>query len=169
MISTQDPPVPKGKLYFFSYYTSQIRYFASEASTAEQLKSSGNLRIMKTEVALKLSEYERRIKSLENDYSLFRIEYETMIALRLKIFDGLTSVQLFGSDSVRSRNPAHRDSVYLLNPPLSNPDAMLMREFIGWVKQESSFWKTNIREFIIPIQKTCGELLQLLRTNYHLK
>jgi hypothetical protein len=164
-VANKQPPVTNGKLYFYAAYTGWIRYFSSESSTMEQLKNSGNLRIMKTEIALKISEYERRLKGLENDYSLFRIEYENMLGLRLKIFDGVTSVSLFADN----RNAGFRDSVFALEPALVNSDPRLMKEFIGWVKSEADFWETNIREHLRPLNKTGHEIIEMLKKEYHLK
>jgi hypothetical protein len=164
-IASIQPAVPNGKLYFYAAYTGWIRYFSSESSTMDQLKNSGNLRIMPTEIALKISEYERRLKSLENDYSLFRIEYENMLGLRLKIFDGVTSVNLFA----RYRNAGVRDSIFALEPALVNNDPRLMKEFLGWVKSEADFWETNIRDHLAPLNKTAGKIIELLKKEYHLK
>src|SRR5689334_9954235 len=43
-----DPSVTSGKLYFYSGYAGWINFFSSQASTMEQLKNSGNQRIIKT-------------------------------------------------------------------------------------------------------------------------
>jgi len=164
-VSREQPPVTNGKLYFYSNHAGWIRPFSSESSTMEQLKNSGNLRIMTTEIALKVSEYERRLRALENDYSLFRIEYETMNGLRMKIFDGVVSVNLFA----RQEETKFRDSVFQLSPPLINNDPGLMKEFIGWVKSEGDFWEANIKDHLSPLNKTAMELIELLKKEYHLK
>lgn len=170
-ISGQQPPASNGELYLYTSYTTWIKSFSSEATTIEQLKNSGNLRIMKTEIALKISEYERRLKGIENDYSLFRTEYEIMNGLRLKIFDGVRSVDISDGSSGKDRreDPVFKDSVFRLNPPLINNDPKLMREFIGWVKSEGTFWRYNIKDHLEPIRKTALEILDLLKEEYHLK
>lgn len=169
-LSRERPAVTNGQLYLYTSATSWIKPFASEATTMEQLKNSGNLRIIKTEIALKISEYERRLKGLDNDYSLFRTEYEIMNGLRLKIFDGILSVEMSGGVGGGSRryDPKFRDSICQLNPPLINNDPKLMKEFMGWVKVESDFWHTNIRDHLEPIQKTAVDILGLLKEEYHL-
>jgi len=110
------------------------------------------------------------LKGLENDYSLFRTEYEIMNGLRLKIFDGELSVNLSGGvNDDRQGDPAFIDSVFRLNPPLINNDPKLMREYIGWVKTEGDFWKANIKDHQEPLLKTALEILALLKKEYKLK
>jgi hypothetical protein len=162
--------VSSGQLYFYTSPVSWIRIFSSEASTIEQLKNSGNLRIIKTEIALKISEYERRVKGIENDYSLFRTEYEVMNGLRLKIFDGVVSIEIIGvTDGDKLENASFRDSIFRLNPPLINNDPKLMSEFLGWVKTEADYWKANINDHLEPIRKTAIEILTALKKEYNLK
>jgi hypothetical protein len=164
-ISVERPRVTTGKLYYYSGYVGLLRTFSSESSTMDQLESSGNLRIMDTRIALKISEYQRRLKSIQKDYNLFEMEYETMHGLRMRIFDGALSVDLFADRNTASK----RDSVCRLNPPMVNDDPRLMKEFIGWVRQESIFWKNNITEHLKPINQTARELLELLKEEYHLE
>lgn len=168
-ITLEQPPVTNGQLYFYSSYVIWIRSFSSEATTIEQLKNSGNLRIMKPEIALKVSEFERRLKGLENDYHLFRTEYEIMNGLRLKIFDGIVSGEIYGKigEMDRREDLAFKDSVFHSTPPLINNDPKLMKEFTGWVRSESDFWRANIRDHLVPIRKTALEILELLEEEYH--
>jgi hypothetical protein len=168
-LSQAEPPVSNGQMYFYTSYTSWIRIFSSEATTMEQLKNSGNLRIMKTDIALKVSEYERRLQGIENDYNLFRTEYEIMNGLRLKIFDGLVSYEISGGVTITKRDdPGFRDSVFHLKSPLINNDPKLMKEFVGWVKSESDFWQANIKDHLKPINETALEILALLKKEYDL-
>jgi len=87
-----------------------------------------------------------------------------MNGLRLKIFDGVASADLFS----RPRDDKFRDSVFLLNPPLNNTDPALMKEFIGWVKSEGGFWKTNITSHLMPLNKLANEMIGLLKKEYRL-
>jgi len=88
-----------------------------------------------------------------------------MNGLRLRIFEGMVSVNLF----LRSEDAQFRDSVFQLNPPLINNDPGLMKEFIGWAKSEASFWKANIKDHLEPLNKTAKEIIALLKKEYHLK
>ena len=160
----QDPNTTKGKLYYYSNFIGWTRYFSSECSTMEQLKYSGNLRILATAIALKISDYGRRIKSLEDDYSLFKQEYEIINGLRLKIFDGITSFTFF----TRPDDAIFRDSVFHLTPPLINDDPKLMKEYLGWIKSESGFWKSNIKDHLKPLDSLANEIILMLKNEYRL-
>ena len=63
-----------GKLYFFSNVLGMTGYFSSNSSTLEQLKSSGNIRILTTDIALKISYYDKKIRMLESDYTFLKTE-----------------------------------------------------------------------------------------------
>jgi hypothetical protein len=161
--------VTNGKLYYYSYFVCAVEYFSSNSSTMEQLKSSGNLRILTTEIALNISDYDRQLRNLESNYILFKTEYETMNDLRLRIFDGDISVNLFSNNFFLDKENELRDSLLKLNPPLINDDPRLMKEFIGWVKTEGMFWKLYIKGFLEPINKKASELILLLKKKYHLE
>jgi len=164
MLATERPKgLTNGKLYYYSGFSGSAVFFSSRNSTLEQLKSSGNLRIMNTEIALKLSDYDKLINDLESDYTLFKTEYETITVLRLKIFDGITAVNLFSNRDIK-----RRDSVFQLDPPLLNNDTKLMKEFLGWVKSEANWWRDNVRDNLNPLNKKATELISLLKKEYHL-
>ena len=50
--------VTNGMLYYYSSFVTNVEYFSSNNTTIEQLKSSGNLRIMGNKLAYKISEYD---------------------------------------------------------------------------------------------------------------
>ena len=84
-------------LYYYSSYATAIYNFTSNNTTIEQLKGSGNLRIMGNEVSQKISEYGRSLHELEIEYMLSRSEFEKIEDLNFKIFDGFIKVQFFNS------------------------------------------------------------------------
>lgn len=165
----KQPGITNGQLYYYSYFVCAVEYFASSSSTLDQLKNSGNLRILTTEIATNISDYDRQIRNLESNYILFKAEYETMNGLRLKIFDGNISVNLFSNNFFLFDENQFRDSLLKLNPPLINDDPRLMKEFIGWVKTEGMFWKLYINTFLEPINKKASDLILLLKKEYHLE
>ena len=62
-----------GMLYYYSSFVTNVEYFSSKNTTIEQLKSSGNLRIMGNKLAYKISEYDRKNRELEKEYSLSKV------------------------------------------------------------------------------------------------
>jgi hypothetical protein len=153
-----------GKLYFFSNVLGMTGYFSSNSSTLEQLKSSGNIRILTTDIALKISYYDKKIRMLESDYTFLKTEFETINGLRFKIFDGNISGDLVS----RYRDKEFRDSVFQLDPPLINDDPRLMKEFMGWVRMEARWWRSNITEDLVPLHEIASNLIIALKTEYHL-
>ncbi|TMI65215.1 MAG: hypothetical protein E6H07_04635 [Bacteroidetes bacterium] len=154
-----------GKLYYFSSVLGITGYFSSSSSTLEQLKSSGNIRILPTDIALKISYYDKKLRMLESDYTFFRTEFETIIGLSLKIFDGNIAADLFS----RHRDEKFRDSVFQLDPPLLNDDPRLMKELMGWVRMEGQWWRNSINEHLMPLNKIASLLIIALKKEYHLE
>ena len=155
--------VTNGMLYYYSSYATAIYNFTSNNTTIEQLKGSGNLRIMGNEVSQKISEYGRRLHELEIEYLLSRSEFEKIEELNFKIFDGFIQTQLF-NPSIRKQS---RDTAYKINPPLINNDTILMKEFIGWLKFEARIYFQQNENLLIPLKQSATELLTLLKKEYH--
>jgi hypothetical protein len=151
-------------LYYYASYSTFINFYASDNTTIDQLKNSGNLRIMGNEVSQKISEYGKGLNKLENEYNLTKTEFEKIEALYFKIFDVYISKLLFHptKDNIT-------DSVLKLNLPLLNDDVKLMKEFTGWLKFEVSIYKGQANEFLLPLKQTATELLAILKKEYHLK
>ncbi len=151
-----------GMLYYYSSYTTQITFFSSSNTTIEELKGSGNLRIMKNNVARKISEYSRQLKELESEYQLTRPEFAKIEELYFKIFDG------YVSGIFLERGEVSRDSVFGVNTALINDDPKLMKEFTGWLKFEASIYLLQINDFLLPIKESVKALIALLKKEYHL-
>ena len=60
--------ITNGMLYYYSEYTTSVEFFASNNTTIEQLKGSGNLRTMPNHIAQKISSYSKKLSTLENEY-----------------------------------------------------------------------------------------------------
>ena len=159
--------ITNGMLYYYGHYATWISFFESENTTVEQLKGSGNLRIMGNEVAQKISEYGKKLEELENEYNLTRAEFEKMETLYFKIFDVYINEQL--RPIWRGQDTLKRDSAFLLDIPLINDDAKLIKEFTGWTKFESRIYKNHNVDFHQPLKKFAMELLALLKREYHLE
>lgn len=166
--------VTNGMLYYYASYTTSINLYSSENTTIEQLKGSGNLRLMSNTIAQLINVYAKKLNGLENEYGLTKPEFAKMEELYFKIFDGYAIPQLLreGEAQVRdsvNREPQIRDSVFKLNTPLINEDHALMKEFIGWMAFESHIYKSQVKDFLVPLKQTAAELIELLQKEYHLK
>ena len=156
--------VSNGMLYYYASYTTYINFYASENTTIEQLKSSGNLRIMGNDLSQKINVYGKLLSMLENEYRLTRPEFAKFEELYFRIFDGYVTQILFH----KPKAPL-RDSIFTLNIPLINDDPKLMREFTGWLKFEISIYLNHIKIYLLPLKQTATELLELLKKEYPLE
>jgi len=149
-----------GMLYYYSSWTTMISFFSSNNTTIDQLKGSGNLRLMDNEVTQKIGEYSKKISQLENEYQLTKSEFGKIEELYFKIFDGYLIVL---------HEKLSRDSVFKLNLSLINEDPKLMKEFTGWLKFEIEIFKKQDIKHYRPLKKVAEELLVLLKRKYHLE
>lgn len=165
LFSTKKNDVSNSKLYFYSSFVTSTNFFSSNNTTIEQMKGSGNLRILGNELSQKIGEYGKILSMLENDYHLQRPEFEKMESLYFKIFDGYTGGLLFPVGN-REQN---KDSAFRLSLSLINDDIKLMKEFRGWVKFEAEIYIFQNNTFLKPLKQKATELLVLLKKKYHLK
>jgi hypothetical protein len=166
--------VTNGMLYYYASYTTLINLYASENTTIEQLKGSGNLRLMGNAISQLINVYEKKLNGLENDYGLTKPEFAKIEELYFKIFDGYAIQILLREGLARVRDsvnslPHVRDSVFKMNTPLITENPPLMKEFIGWLDFESQIYRHHITNFLIPLKQTATELIELLKKEYHLK
>jgi len=155
--------ITSGMLYFYANGVTQVEYFSSSNTTVEQLKGSGNLRIMGNELAYKISEYAKMIRELEKEYDLSKVEFGKMEERHFKMIDVYLSERMFAE----REDP--RDSVFMVNDLPVNKDPELMREYVGWIKFESNIYLYQVRRYLLPIKQSATELLALLEKKYHLK
>ncbi len=157
--------VTSGMLYYYSYYVTKVEYFSSNNTTVEQLKGSGNLRIMGNELAYRIGEYDKLNRELENEYGLSKAEFAKMEDLHFKIFDIYTSENMFSPGPAKEM----RDSAFRMNDlPVKN-DPELMREYTGWVKFEANIYRFQVKRYLSLLKQSATELLGILKREYHLK
>jgi len=153
-----------GMLYYYSSFVTNVEYFSSNNTTIEQLRSSGNLRIMGNKLAYKISEYERETRQLEKEYSLSKVEFSKMEDLHFKVFDMYLSEKMLDDPIIKPR-----DSVFQLTDlPIKN-DPELLKEYTGWLKFESSIYSFQSDHYLTPLKNLAVELLTILKEEYHLK
>jgi hypothetical protein len=165
LVNNRPAGMTNGTLYYYSMSAAGVQEFPSISSTIEQLKSSGSLRIMKTNVVQKITDYDKLFKLLTNEYALSRTEYETMNQLRLKIFDGFFYAKIYPF-AFKDHVP---DSLLKFDPPLLNDDIKLMKEFANWASWSGALYRSQIRTWLEPLNKTATELIALLQKEYDLK
>ena len=156
--------VTNGMLYYYGSYTTLLWVYVSDNTTIEELKSSGNLRIMGNEISEKINVYGKLLSELENEYALTKTEFAKIEELYFEIFDGYKSQLL-----TRGTNPLSKDSIFKLNIPLISDDSKLMKKFTGWQKFEVSIYQRQINTYLLPLRQITTELLALLKKEYHLE
>jgi hypothetical protein len=80
--------ITNGMLYYYASYATNINLYSSENTTIDQLKGSGNLRIMGSNISQLINVYGKKLNSLETEYGLTRPEFAKIEELYFKIFDG---------------------------------------------------------------------------------
>jgi hypothetical protein len=115
-----------GMLYYYSSFVTNVEYFSPNNTTIEQLRSSGNLRIMGNKLAYKISEYDRKNRELEKEYSLSKVEFSKMEDLHFKVFDIYISEKMLGGPIIKPRDSVLR----LTNIPVNNEPG-LMNQYTG--------------------------------------
>ena len=153
-----------GMLYYYSSFVTNVEYFSSNNTTIEQLKSSGNLRIMGNKLAYKISEYDRKNRELEKEYSLSKVEFSKMEDLHFKVLDIYLSEKMLGGPIVKPRDSVLR----LTNLPVNNEPG-LMNQYTGWLKFESGIYKYQADHYLTSLKKLAIELLTILKEEYHFK
>ena len=153
-----------GMLYYYSSFVTNVEYFSPNNTTIEQLRSSGNLRIMGNKLAYKISEYDRKNRELEKEYSLSKVEFSKMEDLHFKLFDIYISQKMFDERTVRPRDSA----LLLTNLPVNNEPG-LMNQYTGWLKFESGIYKFQGNTYLAELKKLAIELLTILKEEYRFK
>ncbi len=153
-----------GMLYFYANAVTQVEYFSSSNTTIEQLKGSGNLRLMGSKLAYKVSEYDKMIRELEKEYDLSKTEFAKMEDLHFKVIDVYYSEKMFAGT-----RDEPRDSAFKINDLSISDDPVLMKQYIGWLKFESNIYLYQVRRYLSPLKDSATQLLALLQKDYHIK
>jgi hypothetical protein len=157
-------PITTGMLYFYANSVTKVEYFSSNNATIEQLKGSGNLRIMGNKLAYKISEYDKMIRELEKEYDLSKVEFAKMEDLHFKVIDVYFAEKMFGN-----RQDLPRDSVFKVNNLAINKDPELTKAYIGWLKFEANIYRYQVHRYFSSLKDSATELLALLQKEYHVK
>ena len=156
--------ITNGMLYYYGSSVTLVSYFSSNNTTVEQLKSSGNLRIMGNELAYKISEYDKLIRELEKEYGLSKSEFAKIEDIHFRVMDMYISETIFPDNKNKPR-----DSVFQLTDLPVKKDPELIKEYTGWLKFEADIYKYQVSRYLSPLKKAATELLDLLKKKYHLQ
>ena len=156
--------ISNGMLYWYARFTTHVLYFSANNATLEELKGSGNLRLMKNKVAQEISLYDKNLSELAHEYSLSKTEFAKMEELYFRIFDYYVSAKIYPGE-----NPIPSDSAFRLNPPLIDDDPKLMKEYTGWITFEKGIYREQTRDYLNPIRVAATELMALLKKEYRLE
>jgi hypothetical protein len=156
--------ITPGMLYYYASSVTTVEYFSSNNTTVEQLKGSGNLRIMGNALAYKISEYDKDLRDLEKEYGLSKTEFSKMEDLHFKVFDMFTSEIMFAGPRDKPR-----DSVFRLTDLPINKNPVMMREYTGWLKFEAGIYRYQADRHLEPLKKLATELIALIKKEYHLE
>jgi len=158
-------PVTSGMLYYYGSSATNAVYFSMHNATFEELKSSGNLRIMGNEMANKLSEYDNSIVELDREYGLDKTEFEKIEDLHFKIFDVYILEKMLPESSDK-KSP--QDSVFAINDLPISADPELMKQYTGRLKFAANIYRFEMKEYLSPIKNRAEKLLELLTREYHI-
>jgi len=156
--------ITNGMLYYYGKLVTNVEYFSPNNTTIEQLKGSGNLRIMGNKIAYKISEYEKINRELEKEYGISKTEFAKLEDLHFRIFDVYYLEKMFPENF-----EPPRDSVFQLTDLPIRRDTGLMKEYIGWVKFEANIYRYQINRYLSALKRSATELLENLKKEYHLK
>ena len=157
------PEILKKDLNSF-YYVARVgprpRPFANNSRTYDQLKNSGNFRLIEDlEVSNKIMSYYEKfpyLHQMENIYSQEFADYKTYA---VKIFDPLSLIAFEADDGTINRNT---DS-----PIMANINPALMKQMSVYaVYMKGS--RRSMLEIENDIRKKSEELIQYLEQKYHL-
>ena len=162
LIKDKTKNATNGMLYYYGTAVTQVEFFSSSNTTIEQLKGSGNLRIMSNALAYKISEYDKLIRELEKEYGISKSEFIKMEDIHFRVFD------MYFMESVFTDSKAPRDSLFNISDYSIKNDPDLIKEYTGWLKFEAGIYRYQVDRYLVRLQNSAIELLAFLKKEYHL-
>ena len=156
---------PGGTWYYYARFTSWYFSFNSNNATIEQLKSSGSLRYFKNkEVINAIAQYDKVCRSIKDLYNYEQPIINNTIELRSKIFNAFNFDPIMDFNTPREKI----DSFMQMDIKFLDSNLPKLIEMANYCQATIKDYKN--RKF--AYQKTlllAGDLLQLLKKEYHLK
>jgi len=157
-------PAVTRDLYYYAGFSTHVTNFSSVNATMEELKGSGNIRLMNSKVAMQISKYDSKLRKLYEEYNLSRAELIKMEELHFKIFDGQIAEKLSTDPHSIGTTPALGNTL-----KLNNDDPRLITEYMGWVTFEKNIYRMQIRQHLVPLKEEAENLIMVLKNEYHLE
>ena len=167
--------VPGGKLYFYEYWSSWKWRIISRDATLQQLKNSGSLRYMKSDVVRKILNYEESLKVINLLQDKFEPDKIANMSLVQKVFDNDYFAELDNIKGAR-KDSSNRDfdvhdievKAFLSRDiALNSYDKNILFELKNWARNTSWSYKVQV-ENLESAKRNAQEAIDALKTDYHL-
>jgi|SRR5690348_6702188 len=160
--------IPTGKLYWYGLFGGAHNSFVPNDATMQQIKSTGALRYFSTSIASAIASYDRLCRNIENEQEIDRNIYADVRNSRAQIFEfrynEMANDIYRGNKKIYSR--AKIDSFMESNPPVLSYDKTLFNQYAEMMR--SRFLHSYAQNADSLLVKA-GELISILKTNYHLQ
>ncbi len=168
--------VPGGKLYYYEYWSGWRWRIVSRDATLQQLKNSGSLRYMKTELVRSILNYEESLKIiylLQDKYDPEKIENWKLVQ---KVFDNdyfaeLDRIKAARRDSSgRNFNVTDQEVTAFLskNIVLNTYDKSTLFELKNWARNTSYSYRIQVGNLESAIQNA-RIAIDALKKEYHIE
>jgi hypothetical protein len=148
----------RSKIYYYGRYATRRIHFRPQNATLQQLKNTGDLRLVKNfEVLDSINHYEQMLKYNDENVQVEEKELSDISYLAAKIFDA-NVFQNMMADNRAGLPPG--------NPPLMNYDKLLLNE----LSTKLHYWKRtslSVLESFDDMTSDAKNLLKLITENYH--
>jgi hypothetical protein len=151
----------EGLLYYFARMTPRLRTLTVNNRTFEQLKNSGNFRLIrKIETSNRIMAYYENIPMIRLVEELYFSEFDNYKILASKIFDPaiFTSMEMKNGEIVRTDK----------NPPLQSYDPNLIKQLSVFAVYMNGSGR-GILQQVNKLRQLGKEMMDYLQKEYHLE
>ena len=167
--------VPGGKLYFYEYWSGWRWRIVSRDATLQQLKNSGSLRFIKSNIVRKILNYEESLKVIylmQDKYEPEKIQNWNLVQkiFDYDYFDVLDKLPAARRDSsgkyFNADDPALREFMNK-NIPLNSDDKNVLFELKNWARNSTGSYRIQTGNISSAI-KNAQAAIVALKEEYHL-
>jgi hypothetical protein len=150
----------EGLLYYFARLSPRLRTLTVNNRTFEQLKNSGNFRLIRNiETSNRIMAYYENIQLIRQIEELYFGEFDHYKPIASRIFDPaiFTAMEMKNGDIIRTDQ----------NPPLQSYDPSLVKQLSIFAVYMNGSGRGIIGQ-VIKLKSKCEEMMNYLREKYHL-